>query len=113
MTSIDLDATSSHRGGRIGSSSGCSLDAACSVSWDGAAHGRGCLAGPYPSGDGSWMSGLPVLNLVRQALASQTWTGSWTGLPDNPSAASAIYAMTGAIGAGSGVAAYSRASRNV
>ena len=58
------------------------------------------------------MSGLEVLNLVRQALASQTWTGSWTGLADNPSAASVIHAMTGVIGAGSGFAAYSRASRN-
>jgi hypothetical protein len=26
-----------------------------------AAPGRGCLAGPYPSGDGSWMPGIEVL----------------------------------------------------
>ena len=59
-----------------------------------------------------WLSGLEVLNLARQALATQTWTGSWTGSPDNPSAASAIYAMIGAIGAGSGAVACADASRN-
>ena len=42
----------------------------------------------------------------------RTWTGSWTGSPDNPSAASAINAMSGAISAASACAARQHASRN-
>jgi hypothetical protein len=40
------------------------------------------------------------------------WTDSWTGSPDNPSAASAVNAITRAIGAASACAAGSHASRN-
>jgi hypothetical protein len=40
------------------------------------------------------------------------WTGSWTGSPDNPSAVSAVSAITRAIGAASACAGRRHASRN-
>ena len=43
---------------------------------------------------------------------SRAWTGSWTGSPDNPSAASAICAIARAIGAASACAAAARTPRN-
>lgn len=39
------------------------------------------------------------------------WTDSWTGSPDNPSAASAVNVITRAIGAASACGAGSHASR--
>ena len=44
--------------------------------------------------------------------SGSAWTGSWTGSPDNPSAASAICAISRAIGATSACAAGARAPRN-
>ena len=52
-------------------------------------------------------------SLARQAVASQTWNESWNGWPRNSSAISASGAVRRAIYAGSGIAAYSHASRNV
>ena len=46
------------------------------------------------------------------ALGRGPWTGSWSGSPDNPNAASAVRAMARAIGAASAHAAGACASRN-
>ncbi len=51
-------------------------------------------------------------NQTAKALSLGAWTGSWTGSPDNPSAVSAIRAITRAIGAASACAAGARASRD-
>jgi hypothetical protein len=48
----------------------------------------------------------------RMRTSFRAWTGSWTGSPDNPSAAGAISAMTGAIGAARACAGREHASRN-
>ncbi len=64
--------------------------------------------------------GQPESNRSGSSATSQTtrgrslgaWTGSWTGSPDNPSAASAISAMTRDIGAASACEAGEHAPHN-
>jgi hypothetical protein len=45
-------------------------------------------------------------------VGPRAWTGSWTGAPDNPSAANAVSAIIRVIGAASAHGARGRASHN-
>jgi hypothetical protein len=53
-----------------------------------------------------------VADRMGPSFRAWTWTGSWTGSPDTPSATSAIDAMACAIVAASGPAAQEHAPRN-